>query len=116
MILYILSIGSFGFLAAVFATQNTGTTNLQFGPYFVSDIPVYAVVLLSFLIGLTVAWIIHLFYVFSTNLIIQKKEKEIHELRLQQAETLKLAHTLELENNRILRGTKKITKEDDLSL
>lgn len=90
-----------GIAFAVFATQNTGTIDLNFGKYFLPGIPIYLVVLVPLLFGLLVAFILHLLKILSHDLTIDEQKHELKTLKEELAEVTKKAHKLELENVKI---------------
>lgn len=86
---------------AIFATQNTSTVDLNFGRYFIPSVPIYLVVLVPLLLGLLVAYILHIMNILSHGMTIDEQKKEIKNLKSVLAEMTKKAHKLELENIKI---------------
>lgn len=83
---------------AVFATQNTQTVDLNFGKYFIPSTPLYLVVLVPLLLGLVLAYILHIMKILSHDMTIDEQKQEIKDLKSDLAEMTKKAHKLELEN------------------
>lgn len=86
---------------AIFATQNTGTVDLNFGSYFIPKVPIYLLVLVPLLLGLLIAYLLHVMNVLSHDLTIDDQKRDIKVLKTELAEITKKAHKLELENLKI---------------
>jgi uncharacterized integral membrane protein len=86
----------FGFMAAIFAVQNTQSTSIQFGQYGFTAVPLFAVVIAAALFGVFVSWLISLTGNIAASMSMRGKEGQIHKLEDR-------VHELELENER-LRG------------
>ncbi len=91
----------FGIIIAYFATQNTTSIGLHFASYSWSGIPVYLVVLLSLLIGLLFAWLLHVLTSISSSLTIRGKDHALTDLKRENSELTKQVHQLELENSKL---------------
>ena len=101
-------------ILAVFATQNTGLTSLNFGKFVLSDIPIYLAVLVPLLVGVVVAFFLHIARDLSQRLTINEDKDRIRNLKQQLAEITKSAHKLELENIKLKSG--KGLKKDENSI
>lgn len=88
---------------ALFAQQNNGTVSLILGPYLVTAVPVYVMVLLSMLFGLFIAWIFSLMDFFSHSLLLRRKNTAIHSAEQHASELEREVVELREENAR-LRG------------
>jgi len=86
---------------AVFATQNTGTSTINFAGYSLQNVPLYLIVLIPLLMGLSFSFVIHLLKSLSSKLTINKGKSEIKTLKNEIAEVTKEAHKLELENTKL---------------
>ncbi|MBI2596350.1 DUF1049 domain-containing protein [Candidatus Daviesbacteria bacterium] len=98
-----------------FATQNTNQISLYFGPYAVSNTPLYLVVISALLMGLLLAWIFSLVNSFSSKITLHGKENKIKEDEKTIAELTKEIHQLELDNTRLKEKSGE-GKNDDKSL
>ncbi|OGM15685.1 hypothetical protein A2V56_02095 [Candidatus Woesebacteria bacterium RBG_19FT_COMBO_42_9] len=91
----------FGLGFALFATQNTGHTAINVGPYALAEVPVYLVILASVILTLLVTGFIYLLKSLSTSMTISEKEDELKKTKDELAEITKQAHKLELENTKL---------------
>ncbi len=91
----------FGVAFAIFATQNTGLVSVQFGPYSLTNIPIYALVLATAATTLFVAGFLYVVKSLSSSLTISEKEDEIKKTKEEEAELTKEVHKLELENTKL---------------
>lgn len=86
---------------ALFATQNTQEVTLNFGKYYLPNIPIYVVVLGTLFIGLLAAFIAYFGNHLSSQLTISEQTDELKKLKEENAEVVKRAHKLELENTKL---------------
>lgn len=86
---------------ALFATQNTGTVEINIGSYTLQDLPIYLLILIPLAIGLLASYFIHIAYYLSQKLTIREQKEEISELKEKNAELMKSVHKLELENTKL---------------
>ena len=93
----------FGFIAAIFAVQNTQSTSVQFGQYGLADIPLFAVVLAAALFGIFVSWLISLTGNITASMAMRGKDGLIKDSRSKIHSLENRVHDLEVENAR-LRG------------
>lgn len=100
MLMIVLTV-AIGTVFAVFATQNTGSVDLNFGQYFLPGIPIYLLVLIPLLIGVLIAYLYHTLRTLSYDLTENEQKKEIRRLKEEAADANKKAHKLELENLKI---------------
>ena len=100
-----------GILLAIFATQNTGSIDLNFGNYFLPNIPIYLVVLIPLLFGLLIAFLLHVLKLLSHDLTIDEQKKEIKSLKSDLNDITKQAHKLELENLKIKKDSGNFDEE-----
>lgn len=85
-------------LFAIFATQNTGLVDLNFGNYFVTTIPIYIAILIPILLSLVISFTLQLINNFANILTIRNQKKTIKNLKRELAEVTKELHKSELEN------------------
>ncbi len=104
----------FGVGFAYLATQNTSGVTLTIVNYVFHNIPLYLIVLVSLIIGVTITLILSAVHELSTFFILRKKENAIKELKKTLAELIKRVHQLELEKAK--NGNSKETLDDDKSL
>ncbi len=97
----LLTAVTLGILFAIFATQNTGPVTVNFGGFIISSVPVYLIILIPLLTGLTLALLFHIVKDFSRSRTINKQKEENKNLKKALAETTKSAHKLEIENVKI---------------
>lgn len=97
MLTLVVAIGA-AVALAIFATQNTGATSLNFGSYQISNIPVYLAVLIPLFAGVIIAFFLHIARDLSQSLTINEDKDRIRNLKKNLAEITKVAHKLELEN------------------
>jgi len=96
--LVLLLTAALGTAFAIFATQNTTNVDLNFGKYFIPGVPIYLVVLVPLLMGLILAYLLHVMKILSHDMTIEDQKKEIKTLKRDLAEANKRAHKLDLEN------------------
>ena len=90
-----------GTLFAVFATQNTGSTNLNFGGYTLTGVPNYLAILVPLLVGLLISSLVYIMRTLSSNMTIGEQKDEIEKLKKELTEVNKKAHQLELTNAKL---------------
>lgn len=90
-----------GLAFALFAVQNTQTVDLNFGSYYLPNVPLYLVALFPLLMGLLASLIIHTIKDLMSGITIDEEKKEIKRLTRENAELTKQAHKLELENTKL---------------
>lgn len=86
---------------AIFATQNTQTVTVKMMQYVYSSVPLYLVVLISLLIGVTFSWLIHIIDIFYSSWEIRNKVNAIKQEKKKNLDLAKKLHELELENAKI---------------
>ncbi|HTM10614.1 MAG TPA: lipopolysaccharide assembly protein LapA domain-containing protein [Verrucomicrobiae bacterium] len=91
----------FGAAVGYFATQNTMPVTLQFADYAIEEVPIYLVVIGSLVIGIFIAWIIHLTRSVSSTITIRGKNNEVRRARQDAAELEQRVRDLEVENARL---------------
>lgn len=103
----------FGLGFAYLAVQNVAPVNIAFGNFIWSGIPLYAVALGSFLIGLFVSWILSMVDWLSSAMRIQDKNYKIKETSREVEELKERLRIAELDNAK-LRGVRdqKVVVED----
>jgi uncharacterized membrane protein YciS (DUF1049 family) len=111
LILLVLVALGFGY----FSTQNTLTIPLVFGPYALTNIPLYTVVGITLLIGLLLAWVISLLSSLATAMNLRDKEKAIREHEDTIQALTKRVNELQIENAN-LKGELKSESTDELTL
>jgi uncharacterized integral membrane protein len=101
----------FGFMAAIFAVQNTQMTNVQFGQYGFTDIPLFAIVLAAALFGVFVSWLISLTGNISTTVAMRGKDGQIKDARTHISKLESKIKDLEAENAELRHGEPTHTHE-----
>ncbi len=86
-----------GIIAAVFATQNTGTVSVTVLQYTLHNIPLYLLVAGSLLVGLLLSSMVSLVTSISTSFRMHGKDVKIKESKKTSADLAKRNHELELE-------------------
>lgn len=76
------------------------SVSVNLGPYVLSDIPLFYVIVASLLVGLILSYLIHLVHHIAHTLVVRGKESEIKKNRETIAELTKRIHQLELENKK----------------
>ncbi len=107
LIVYLILALVFGY----FATQNTGHISLTFASYKVEDIPLYIVLGITLLVGLSFSWLNGLIDLFASNMKIRGKEKTIKDDKKIIHELTKKINQLELENAKLSGELKKESKD-----
>lgn len=97
---------------AIFATQNTERIALKFGDFTLSNVPTYLGVLIPLLIGLIIAFFLHIARDLSQNLTINEQKEKIETLKKEVAEVTKDAHKFQLENTRFKKDQGLLDDED----
>lgn len=90
-----------GLLIAYLAISNSMLVALSLGPYTAENIPLFYVIVGSILIGLILAYAIHLVRSISTSLTIRGKDKKLHATKTEVTQLTKRLHQLELENEKL---------------
>jgi uncharacterized integral membrane protein len=88
----------FGSAVAYLATQNTTPVVLNFLHYSLPSVPLYYVILGSIMLGVLLAYVIHMINVISMAFTLHNKNKIIMASEKELSEITKKAHVLELEN------------------
>lgn len=96
-ILFVILALAFG----IFATQNTQNVTVTLANYTLSQIPLYIVLGVSLLIGLSVSWINGLFNTFSATMKLRGKEHAIKDSKATIQQLNKKLDQLEAENARL---------------
>ena len=91
-----------------FATQNTQNITITVASYTLSSIPLYAVVGITLLIGLSFSWLVSLFDSLSSAMKLRGKEHKIKDANKAIQDLNKQVKELEIENAR-LKGKNEIT-------
>lgn len=104
----------FASIAAYFATQNNRFIDINFLSYTLHGVPLYLVVLISVLIGLSLSWFISLIGEVSSLFALQDKENKLRRTKQNNVELLKQIHELQVENARLKAKTE--NEEDNKSL
>ncbi len=88
----------FGAGVAYFAIPNTSLVTFTLASYTFVDVPLFYVMIGSMLVGVVLAYVIHLVYSISTSMTIYGKNKKIKHAENELTELTKKIHQLELEN------------------
>jgi uncharacterized integral membrane protein len=100
-----------GLILAVFAIQNNAAVTMHYGGYTLPNIPLYAVVIGSMLVGIALSWILSLFGWASTSMRLMGKDKAIRQYSDATQRLENRVSQLEAENEK-LREDKQIIKEE----
>lgn len=103
----------FGFLFALFATQNTSPASIATGPWHLNNIPVYWIVLGSLLGGLFISWVINFFEGVAASWALRKKERQLKQTQHSVEELNQKLHNLEVENAQ-LKNNEVVESEDEI--
>jgi uncharacterized integral membrane protein len=107
---------TFGIIFSIFATQNTGTIDLYFYDYQLSDVPLYLVTLVSVSIGVLIVGIYYTLHTLAMQITISDKDKKISDYKKEITSLTKEIHTLELENTKLKARLDNEENFDDQSL
>src|SRR3989344_7252365 len=83
---------------AIFATQNTQTVTVKMLQYTYSSVPLYLVVLITLLVGVTFSWLIHVVDIFYSSWEIRNKVNALKHEKKKSIDLTKKLHELEIEN------------------
>lgn len=111
----LIALAIFGLGAAYFATQNTTPVTVTIGTYLWPNIPLYLLIIGSFLLGIAICWVASSADRLSTALTLRHDKKLIQELEQKVTDRTKRIHELELENTKI-KGKSGRPTVDDTSL
>ncbi len=93
-----------GGLFVYVAQGNLEPVSLIIGPYTLVDLPLFYVIMGSLLIGLMLAYVLHLGQAISNSWELRTKKKEIERTKDEVMELTKRVHQLELENQKLKLG------------
>ena len=79
--------------------------SVNLGVYAISDIPLFYVIVGFLVVGLVLAYVMHLVNAISNSFRFRGKDKEIKKNKAEVLELAKRVHQLELENEKIKNGT-----------
>lgn len=105
MLIFIIMI-VVGSVLAYVSKDNLMLTSLKVGPYIFASIPLFYVIIGSFLSGLILSYIIHFPQEISEFFLLRSKRNEIKKSRNNVLELTKKVHQLELENEKIKNNSK----------
>jgi uncharacterized integral membrane protein len=97
---------------AFFSQQNTMLVTVSFLQYSVPNLPLFYVMIASMLVGIFLAYIVHIGQSISTALTISEKTKKNKKLKQTLLELVKKNHQLELENVRLKKDSDQSTSDD----
>lgn len=103
----------FGFLFALFATQNTSPASIAAGSWELNNIPVYWIVLGSLLGGLFISWVINFFEGVAASWTLSRKERQLKQTQHSVQELNQKLHNLEVENAQ-LKNNEAVESEDEI--
>ena len=112
LILFLL-IGS---IMVYLAQNNLMLVKLQLGTYVFSGIPLFYIIIGSFLTGLCLAYLIYIVNSIFTAFTIHKKNNKIKHAKSENVDLTKRIHQLELENERIKNNSTVIDPQDKNAL
>ncbi len=102
-----------GSALALVSQQNLMLVTLAVGPYRLSEIPLFYVIVGSLIVGLLFAYILNLIPSITTFLALRGKDTTIKQKKNEVAELTKRVHQLELENEKIKHTSKAIPTDPD---
>jgi cell division protein FtsB len=79
--------------------------SVNFGMYVLNDIPLFYVIVGSFIMGLVLSYLVYLINSISTSVTLWGKDKTIKKNKNEVLELTKRVHQLELENEKLKNGT-----------
>ena len=112
VLILLLIVGS---IFAYLSQNNFVPVSVHLGPYFLSDIPLFYVILGSFVTGIVMAYLVYLIHSISTSWTLRGKNIQIKKNTDEVLELTKRVHQLELENEK-LKHTPSIEPEDSNAL
>ncbi|MDQ3008659.1 MAG: hypothetical protein M3Q81_03610 [bacterium] len=86
------------------AQANLMLVSVRVGPYILADIPLFYVIIGSFVAGLAISYIFRILHDISGSLVLRGKRKEITQGKTDVLELTKRVHQLELENQKLKLG------------
>lgn len=98
------------------AQNNLMLVPLHIGPYVISEIPLFYVIIGSLVLGLLFAYILYLVNAIFVAFSMHKKDKKIKETKNEVVELTKRIHQLELENERLKNNSTSIEPSDKNAL
>lgn len=104
----------FGFIFALFATQNTSPASIAAGPWHLNNIPVYWIVLGSLLGGLFISWVINFFEGVAASWALMKKERQLKHTQRSVTTLNEKLQSLEIENAQLKKDTNLPSSEDEI--
>lgn len=110
ILILLLIIGS----ALVYVSRfNFTPVTLNLGLYLLEDIPLFYVIVGSFVIGLVLSYFVHLIRAISTSFTIHGKNREIKKDKGEILELTRRIHQLELEKEKLSHLSNNIPKDPD---
>lgn len=100
MLIFILFLIAGSSLAYI-SKYNMTPVIVNIGPYVFSDIPLFYVIVGSFISGLILSYVMHFFHDISASWTLRGKKNEIKKNRNEVLELTKRVHQLELENEKL---------------
>ena len=89
---------------------------LHLGPYLISDIPLFYIIIGSLLVGLGLAYLLYLVNSIFTAFSMRRKDKKIKQDKSEIVALTKQIHQLELENERLKNNSTVIEPQDKNAL
>lgn len=84
---------------------NFTPVSVNLGLYVISDIPLFYVIIASFIIGLALSYLVSLVRAISTSFTLRGKDNQIKKDKDEVLELTKMVHQLELENEKLKQGS-----------
>ncbi len=100
-----------GTLLAYISKYNLMPVTVNAGPYIFEGVPLFYVIIGSFVAGLAVAYVMYMFPAISTWWELRDKSKQIKNKKHEVLDLTKRVHQLELENERLKHGSKVVLKD-----
>lgn len=104
LVLILLLIVGSGFV--YISKYNFMLVSVNLGVYTLANIPLFYVIVGSFVIGLALSYLVYLIHSISTSFKLRSKDKEIKNSKDEVLELTKRVHQLELENEKLKHNPK----------
>ncbi len=103
LILILLLVVGSGFV--YISKYNFSMVDVNLGSYVISDIPLFYVIVGSFVMGLVLSYVVYFFHEILASYVLWGKKKEIKKGKVDVLELTKRVHQLELENEKLKHGS-----------
>ncbi len=90
-----------GVLSAYISKTNTMLVSVKLGPYVISNIPLFYIILGSLIIGMTLSYLVNFIRSIFVSLTLRGKDNQIKKSKEEILELTRQVHQLELENEKL---------------